>query len=199
MSRPRSRTFYSKTQPTNPPHTAYREIAAALCELVSVASRKGVETSGLLLGELAGCLLLPHHCQPIWMISTSELHCVLKKLRRRKLQHCYQSLLMCLLRLPMAWGAKASSNMRSKQMKVSLSSVQRAVTEVEIQNMLRHGVIELSSSPWASPIVVLCKKGPPNSVWIIAGSTLPKWRTLTHSPHRWSLPCPVHVGLVGLI
>ena len=95
---------------------------------------------------------------PIWMTSTRELHRVLKKLRRRKSQQCYQSLLMCLLLLPMAWGGQASSNMRSKQMKVSLSSSQRAVAKAEIQNMVKHGVIELSSSPRASPIVVLCKK-----------------------------------------
>ena len=39
-----------------------------------------------------------------------------------------------------------------------LPSSQQAVAEAEIQNMLERGVIEPSSSPWASPIVLVRKK-----------------------------------------
>ena len=36
---------------------------------------------------------------------------------------------------------------------------QREVAELEIENMLQKGVIESSCSPWASPIVLVKKKG----------------------------------------
>ena len=39
-----------------------------------------------------------------------------------------------------------------------LPSSQRAVAEADIQNMLKRGVIEPTSSPWASPIVLIRKK-----------------------------------------
>ena len=49
-----------------------------------------------------------------------------------------------------------SKPIRQKPRRLPIS--QRAVAEAEIENMLKRGVIEPSSSPWASPIVLVRKK-----------------------------------------
>ena len=165
--------------PTDQPQTVYRDTIAAFCEPVedvSEASRKGVRTSEAPAGR--ACRAIPSttpwpaHLDDHYQRTTS----CLEEAQKAEVAALLAQFADVFARSADDLGRtsivkheiRTSESKPIRQNPRHLPSSQQAVAEAEIQNMLKRGVIEPTSSPSAS----LKRMGPPGSAWIIASSTL---------------------------
>ena len=155
--------------PTDQPQTVYRDTIAAFCEPVedvSEASRKGVGTSEAPAGR--ACRVIPSttprpaHLDDLYQRTTS----CLEEAQKAEVAALLADFADVFARSADDLGRtsivkheiRTSESKPIRQNPRRLPSSQRAVAEAEIQNMLKRGVIEPTSSPWASPIVLVRKK-----------------------------------------
>ena len=147
----------------------YRDTIAAFCEPVedhSEASRKGVGTSEAPAGR--ACRAIPSttsrpvHLDDLYQRTTS----CLKEAQKAEVAALLAEFADVFARSTDDLGRtsivkhdiRTSESKPIRQNPTRLPSSRRAVAEAEIQNMLKRGVIEPTSSPWASPIVLVRKK-----------------------------------------
>ena len=155
--------------PTDQPQTVYRDTIAALCKPVdgvSEASQRRVRTDEAPAGTA-------YRMTP----STATVPSYIDDLYRRTmlcLEETRRSEVAALLtEFSDVFACSADNLGRTSTVKHEIHTneskpirqnprrlpiSQRAVAEAEIENMLKRGVIEPSSSPWASPIVLVRKK-----------------------------------------
>ena len=155
----------------------YRDTIAAFCEPVedvSEASRKGVRTSEAPAGRACRAIpsTTPAHLDDLYQRTTS----CLEEAQKAEVAALLAEFADVFARSADDLGRtsivkheiRTSESKPIRQNPRHLPSSQQAVAEAEIQNMLKRGVIEPTSSPSAS----LKRMGPPGSAWIIASSTL---------------------------
>lgn len=154
--------------PTGQLQTVYRDTIAAWCEPVegvSEASRQGVQTTEAPAGRacrVTPTAALPSHLDDLYRRTTS----CLEETQRNEVAALLTEFADVFAHSADDLGrtsivkheirTNGSKPIRQNPRRLPIS--QRAVAEAEIDKMLKRGVIEPSSSPWASPIVLVRKK-----------------------------------------
>ena len=155
--------------PTDQPQTVYRDTIAAWCEPVegiSEASQPGGRTEDAPAGRACrvtpSTTVLPSHLDDLYRRTASCLEETQKNEVAALLTEFADVFAHSADDLGRTGIVKheirtnESKPIRQNPRRLPIS--QRAVAEAEIESMLKRGVIEPSSSPWASPIVLVRKK-----------------------------------------